>query len=302
MLRAARTIAVLATMTVAVCCQTLEEPFPAQATLNFDITDSLTATQLFPLPSPQIVSWRIEEASASGITGYPETFSFLRSEPCWYQLNALAAQSFSSACRTSGLTLQPGNDLRTANFRVRISRLELHVGARPDLTSAADPDGDGFPNSSDNCPIVYNPDQANSNATAEGTLVGDACSALDANDQPTIADQDLDGAGDSVDNCFWYPSPLLPGATTPADSDQNGIGDACERIAPVALPSGGVTIECDNVTFTPTGSAIAYFRMDFGRPGVLTCDKGFTGCTLDPSALRLSQSGQSTTFDCHLAP
>lgn len=302
MLRAARTIAVLVTMTIAVCCQTLDEPYPAQATLNFDITDSRASSQVAPLPSPQVVSWRVEEASTSNITGYTGTYSFLFSGPCWYQLNALAAASFSSSCRTSGLTMPPATDVHTADFRVRISRLELHAGARPDLNATADPDGDGFPNNADNCPIVYNPDQANSNASSEGGLVGDACSILDTNNQPTIPDQDLDGVNDYVDNCYWYPNPLLPGQTIPPDSDLNGIGDACERIAPVALPSGGLTIECDNVAFTPTGSTTAYFRMDFGRPGVLTCDKGFTGCTIDPSALKLNQLGYSTTFDCHGVP
>jgi hypothetical protein len=42
--------------------------------------------------------------------------------------------------------------------------------------------------------------------------------------------------------------------------------------------------------------------MDFGRTGVLTCDAGFTGCTIDPSALKVNLSGTTTTFDCHQVP
>lgn len=302
MLRAARTFAVLATIAISVACQTVEDPFPPQASFNFDITDSMVASQFAPLPSPQVVSWRVEELSASNITGFSGTYSFLYSGPCSYQLNALAPFSFTASCRTSGLTLKSGADLRTANLRITLSRLELRAAARPDLSSSADPDGDGVPNSSDNCPIVYNPDQANFDATQETFKCGDACSDLDSTNSPTIPDQDLDGVDDGIDNCFWYPNPLLAGETTPPDTNRDGIGDACERIAPVVLPNGRLTIECDNVSFKTEVSKFAFFRMDFGRPGVLTCDAGFSGCTINPSALKVSLAGAGTTFDCYQVP
>lgn len=300
--RAARTLAVLATIAISASCQTVEDPLPPQASLNFDITDSLIASQLAPLPSPQVVSWRVEELSASSITGFSGTYSFLYSGPCSYQLNALAPVAFGAACRTSGLTLMPGEDTRTASLRITLSRLELRTAARPDLTTTADPDGDGVPNQSDNCPIVSNADQANVNLSQELLEIGDACSYADTDGKPTIPDQDLDGVADRIDNCFWYPNPLVPGESTPADGDRDGIGDACARIAPVVLPNGRLTVECDNVSFKAEPSKIAFFRMDFGRPGVLTCDAGFTGCTIDPSALKVTLSGGSTTFDCHEAP
>jgi len=301
-LRAARTFVVLATIASSLSCQTLKDPYPPQATLNVDITDTALGSQVAPLPSPQVVAWRVDELTASNITGYDGTYSFLYSGPCSYQLNALAVIFFASSCGTSGLTLSPDPVARTADLRFVISRLELRAAARPDLTGAADPDGDGVPNTTDNCPIVYNPDQANSNAGFEGVKIGDACSDLDLNDQPTIADQDLDGVADSIDNCLWYPNPLLPGETRPADSNRDGIGDACERIAPVALPNGRLTLECDNALFTPEPSRVAFFRLDFGRPGVLTCDAGFTGCILDPSALKVGLVGNTPTFSCHSVP
>jgi hypothetical protein len=302
MLRAARTWAVLATIATSVSCQTVEDPFPPETSLNFDITDSMTALQSAPLPSPQIVSWRVEEMSASSITGFSGTYSFLFSGPCSYQLNALAPIPFPIACRSSGLILESGTDLNTAVLRITVSRLELRAAARPDLSSSADPDGDGVPNSSDNCPIVSNADQANANQGQELIKVGDACSDLDTAGQPTIPDQDLDGVGDVIDNCLWYPNPFLPGETTPPDSDRDGIGDACERIAPVFLSNGKLTIECDNVSFRAEPSRIALFRMDFGRPGVLTCDAGFTGCTIDPSAVKVSVVGAGTSFPCKQVP
>ena len=301
MLRAARTLAVFATIAVAVSCQTVEDPFPSQTSLDFDITDSITATQLAPLPSPQIVNWRVDAMSASNVTGFSGTYSFLFAGPCSYQLNALASVPFSTACRTSGLALTSSPELHSATLSVTISRLELRAAARPDLSSAADPDGDGIPNSSDNCPIVSNPNQADVNASQGAIPVGDACSDLDSAGSPTIPDQDLDGVPDRSDNCFWYPNPRAAGAATAPDADRDGIGDACERIAPVVFVKGPLTIQCDNVTFKAEPSRYALFRMDFGRPGVLNCDAGFTGCTINPAAIKVGQIGTTTVFDCHEA-
>jgi hypothetical protein len=301
-LRTAWTLAVLAMIAIAVGCETVEDPLPPQSALNVDITDSAIATQLSPLPSPQVVTWKVEELSASGITGFDGTYSFMHSGPCAYQLNVLAPVSFVNACRTSGLTLHPATHTAGATFRITLSRLEVRAAARPDLSSSGDPDGDGIPSSGDNCPIVPNPDQANVNAGDETLAAGDACSLDDSTGSPTVGDQDLDGLSDFVDNCLWYPNPLAPGDTDPADSNGDGIGDACERIAPVVIANGTVTIACDGVDFTTIPSAISFFRLDFGRPGVLTCDAGFTGCQLDPSKIRLSAVGSLATFPCHQVP
>jgi hypothetical protein len=302
MRRAARKLGVLAAIAIAASCQTVKDPLPPQAALNVDITDSAVATQVSPLPAPQIASWKVDELSASGITGFEGTFSFLYSGACFYQLNAAAPVSFAAACRTSGLTLAPNSGVLTAAIRISISRLELRAAARPDLSPTADPDGDGVPNSTDNCPIVFNPDQANFNVNGEILKNGDACSDVDNSGHPTIPDQDLDGVSDFLDNCLWYPSPAATLGSRPPDTDNDGIGDACERVAPVVLPNGRLTLECDNVTFNAQSSKVAFFRLDFGQPGVLTCDAGFTGCTLDPSALKLSLAGTSATFDCFQVP
>jgi hypothetical protein len=302
MLRAARALVVFGTIASSIACETIEDPFPAQTSLDFDITDSQTATQLAPLPSPQIVNWRVEAMTASNVTGFTGTYSFLFSGPCSYQLNALASVPFTASCRTSGLSLASGPGVRSATLSITLSRLELRAAARPDLSSSADPDGDGVPNLSDNCPIVYNPDQANVNKGQEPTDVGNACSDLDLGGLPTIPDQDLDGVPDRSDNCFWYPNPRAPGEDIPPDGDRDGIGDACQRVAPVAFVNGPLTIQCDNVTFEAEPSRFALFRMDFGRPGVLSCDAGFTGCTINPNAIKVSRGATTQTFDCHQVP
>ena len=94
-----------------------------------------------------------------------------------------------------------------------------------DQTSAAsfkplDGDGDGIMNSSDNCPLMNNADQLDT----DGDGIGDVC------------DDDLDGDGitNSRDNC-----PLVSNSSQ-SDSLDNGVGDACGAIAVTTLPGPGL--------------------------------------------------------------
>ncbi|UCD16548.1 MAG: VCBS repeat-containing protein [Candidatus Zixiibacteriota bacterium] len=82
-----------------------------------------------------------------------------------------------------------------------------------------DSDGDGYDNTVDNCPIVYNPGQED--ADLDG--VGDSCDAC--------TDTDNDGFGNpgfpyntcADDNC---PDDYNPGQ---ADNDGDGLGDVCDN-------------------------------------------------------------------------
>jgi hypothetical protein len=78
--------------------------------------------------------------------------------------------------------------------------------------------GDGIPDACDNCPSVYNPDQADT----DGDGLGNACDNCGFVANPAQADFDGDGAGDLCDNC---PSTANP---PQADSDHDGLGDACD--------------------------------------------------------------------------
>jgi hypothetical protein len=108
----------------------------------------------------------------------------------------------------------------------------------------SDDDGDGIFNNDDNCPLVENTDQLNTDTDA----LGDACdddddndSVLDADDDcpeaanPEQKDTDGDGQGDACDddddddgleepddNCPFVPNP------DQADLDEDGVGDACD--------------------------------------------------------------------------
>jgi photosystem II stability/assembly factor-like uncharacterized protein len=81
-----------------------------------------------------------------------------------------------------------------------------------------DSDGDGVPDSSDNCPGAQNPEQTD----ADGDGLGDVCDPCPLD---SLNDADGDGVCGDVDNC---PSQYNPDQM---DSDGDGIGNACEATA-----------------------------------------------------------------------
>jgi hypothetical protein len=88
-----------------------------------------------------------------------------------------------------------------------------------------DADGDGVPDSTDNCPDVYNPQQAD----RDGDGVGNACE--DGSTPPT--DTDGDGVPDSTDNC---PDVYNPNQR---DDDGDGVGNRCDD---GSTPSGSAVL------------------------------------------------------------
>ena len=98
------------------------------------------------------------------------------------------------------------------------------------FVASLDQDFDRIPDDADNCALVYNLDQADSNGNGEG----DACQdsdrdgVLDINDNcvfrynPNQVDADGDGVGDVCDNCAATLNP------DQGDRDFDGIGDVCD--------------------------------------------------------------------------
>lgn len=86
--------------------------------------------------------------------------------------------------------------------------LDLYTFTLSCQQQAADTDEDGLPDSSDNCPMVANPDQIDLDADG----LGDACDN----------DWDNDLIDNTLDNC-----PLLSNENQ-LDSDGDGLGDLCD--------------------------------------------------------------------------
>jgi len=115
--------------------------------------------------------------------------------------------------------------------------------------NATDTDGDGVPDSTDNCDTVSNPDQADT----DGDGVGNACDALTGGP----GDTDADGVPDSTDNCDTVPNPGQ------GDADGDGIGDACDSTpggpgGPVGpdVDSDGVLNTTDNCVLVPNSGQL----------------------------------------------
>lgn len=95
------------------------------------------------------------------------------------------------------------------------------------MSTMEDRDGDGIPNSEDNCPDVFNPARplGDGQPNADGDDRGDVCDPCptDADDECDPNDFDGDGIPDDEDNCPFEPN------RGQADGDDDGTGDACDN-------------------------------------------------------------------------
>jgi hypothetical protein len=105
------------------------------------------------------------------------------------------------------------------------------VGDGTILHYDGDPDDDGVLAGDDNCPLVYNPDQADS----DGDGRGDVCDNCADVFNPDQADGDGDETGDACDDDNDNDGILDVDDNCPAvenpdqiDSDGDGLGDACD--------------------------------------------------------------------------
>lgn len=265
-------------------CSTAQNPFPESGTVTAAFSDPSLGGQTGPLTA-QIDEWTIASLSMS-VSTLPEAYELVDS-PCIITYGSRSTGDLRTSCGASGVVLDDSTPT-TLSVMLTLSNVRRFRADRPSLPDVGDEDRDGIPNGTDSCVIVPNADQTSSTDYT-------ACSVLG---QSTVSDQDRDGIGDGSDNCRFVFNPNDPRTTRQADSNGNGIGDACERQIPVPLPGGSpARIECplldsngDPLAILPGDARLTVLTLQFADNAAYQCDADLTACTLDPAGVRLTGS------------
>jgi hypothetical protein len=123
------------------------------------------------------------------------------------------------------LLISPASPNESGTYTIRGTNAcgDAFISLPVELVVLVDPDrdDDGIPNQFDNCPDVFNPDQADD----DNDGIGDRCEIVDD------TDFDNDGTPDNTDNC-----PAFANADQ-SDIDGDGRGDACDNCPETANPN-----------------------------------------------------------------
>jgi RHS repeat-associated protein len=111
--------------------------------------------------------------------------------------------------------------------------------------------GDSIGDACDNCPLVGNADQKDT----DNDGIGDACDNCPSISNADQTDSDTDGIGDLCDNCPTVANP------DQLDIDNDGVGEACDITPPLPPVVNPVTSPTHTLTQTITGTKEAYTRV-----------------------------------------
>lgn len=168
-------------------------------------------------------------------------------------------------------------------FSWRIAGSLLMLLLLVNICHAADTDGDGVDDVSDNCPLKANPLQED----ADGDGVGDACDNCPSTASPSQNDTDGDGVGDVCDNC-----PFVANGDQ-KNNDYDSLGDVCDTDD----DNDGVQDSTDNCPFVPNADQRDLDGDGFGDVCDADLDSdGVINRTLDLLGNQVAAPGVSAGF------
>jgi hypothetical protein len=208
----------------------------------------------------QVMYWKLT-APATLIRDDGESVDMLFGETCEFVQTVSSPLNAIGACSDGIVLGATGDEPETIQLEFTVAILEIAWAEKVDLPPTGDYEGDGRKNAVDNCPLIANFDQQDTNEDG----VGDACT-LPGSDPP-LQDSEGDGVPDVFDNCVWVQNPDQAD-TTGIGFDHglnipDGIGDACVQLQEFVVPPNAAFPAGAGFTVALTRGGISFVTVDF---------------------------------------